>query len=82
MASSTSPVSSENDVTNDRLVVPTKKYDVQTSFDAMNKGVFLISSAALYFAEMLATHPLEVLRASIQVSQKVRTIDLEPVFPA
>ena len=49
-------------------------YDVQTAFENLNKSVLVASSSAIYFAEMLVTHPFEVLRTQVQTSQTVRSI--------
>lgn len=46
-------------------------YAVQTAFENLDKGLLLFSSTVIYFGEMLVTHPLEVIRTSVQVSQAV-----------
>lgn len=46
-------------------------YDVQTAFENLDKSVLLASSSAIYFVEMLVTHPFEVLRTQVQTSQTV-----------
>jgi hypothetical protein len=55
---------------------PSVVYDVQTAFENMNKSVLIASSSAVYFAEMLVTHPFEVLRTQIQTSQTASSIDI------
>lgn len=51
-------------------------YDVQTAFENLDKSVLLASSSAIYFVEMLVTHPFEVLRTQVQTSQTASSIEI------
>lgn len=49
-------------------------YDLQTSFDNIDKRIMVAGSTSVYMAEMVFTHPFEVIRTQIQTSQTVRAI--------
>lgn len=51
---------------------PEVVYDLQTSFDNLDKRILVAGSTGVYMTEMLFTHPFEVIRTQIQTSQTVR----------
>jgi hypothetical protein len=68
MSTSHEPSKNESSIS---VAAPSVVYDVQTAFENMDKTILMLSSSAVYFVEMLVTHPLEVLRTQIQASQTV-----------
>lgn len=55
---------------------PSVVYDLQTSFDNIDKRVMVAGSTSVYMAEMVFTHPFEVIRTQIQTSQTVRRFSI------